>query len=144
MQSRRRSTSPFGTYVAMRVQRRADSRADKAKRKEGRERERERERERKTGVPSCQSCSLYLCTWEAGSRCRSPGTCSLRCPPWCSRQNTSTPPRPRTGTWPPEPPRWPRGAGAHRTPLHNSPNGTTHRLHFHLPCMNYRLFGASI
>lgn len=72
--------------------------------------------------------SLYLCMWEAASRCRSPDTCSFRRPPWRSRQNTSTPPRPRTGTLPPAPPHWPRGGGGHRTPLYNSPDGTTHEL----------------
>lgn len=76
-----------------------------------------------------QVCSLYLCMWEAASRCRSPDTCSFRHPPWRSRQNTSTPPRPRTGTPPPAPPHWPHGGGGHRTPLYNSPDGTTHELH---------------
>lgn len=65
--------------------------------------------------------SLYLCMWGAASRCRSPDTCSFRRLPWCSRHNTSTPPRPRTGTPPPAPPRWPHGVGGHRTPLWNDP-----------------------
>lgn len=73
-------------------------------------------------------CPLYLCTSAAASRCRSPDTCSFRRPPWRSRWNTSTSPRPRTGTPPPAPPRWPRGGGRRRTPLHNSPNGTTQEL----------------
>lgn len=71
---------------------------------------------------------LYLCMSALVSRCRSPDTCSFRRPPWCSRRNTSTLPRPRTGTPPPAPPRWPRGRGGRRTPLHNSPNGTTRGL----------------
>lgn len=80
--------------------------------------------------PFCwaQRCFLYLCMWEAASRCRSPDTCSFQRPPWRSRQNTSTPPRPRTGTPPPAPPHWPHGGGGHRTPLYNSPDGTTYEL----------------
>lgn len=76
--------------------------------------------------PVCRP--LYLCTSASASRCHSPDTCSFRRPPWCSRQNTSTLPRPRTGTPPPAPPRWPHGGAGRRTPLHNSPNGTTYGL----------------
>lgn len=119
---------------------------EKSRRAEQAKQEGRREKDREGGereAPCCQSCSLYLCTWEAASRCRSPGNGSFRCPPWCSRRNTSTTPHPRTGTLPPEPPHWPRGGGGHRTPLHNSPDGTTHRLRYYLACVNERLFGAS-
>lgn len=57
---------------------------------------------------------FYLCTWEAASRCHSPDTCSVRRPPWRSRQNTSTRPRPRTGRLPPGPPHWPRGGAVRK------------------------------
>lgn len=70
--------------------------------------------------------------WEAASRCRSPDTCSFQRPPWCIRQNTSTPPHPRTGTLPPAPPHWPHGGGGHRTPLYRTAQlegRTSHSLH---------------
>lgn len=71
---------------------------------------------------------LYLGTWEAASRCHSPDTCSVRRPPWRSRQNTSTRPHPRTGRLPPGPPHWPRGGAVRRRLLHSSPDWRRQRL----------------